>query len=118
VIGAVVSRGGRPDLVGDALERVRAPTLLIVGGADYAVIELNKEAAARMTARRRWRLLRPFLAILRLPATRGGAGSTGWRSLRCQGRGTVAQGRLVISTPKSPSYYRASNGSGLAPSGR
>ena len=49
-ISAVVSRGGRPDLAGDALERVRAPTLLIVGGADYCVIELNEEAAARITA--------------------------------------------------------------------
>jgi pimeloyl-ACP methyl ester carboxylesterase len=45
-VQAVVSRGGRPDLAGEALARVRAPTLLIVGGADYGVIELN-EAAAR-----------------------------------------------------------------------
>jgi len=37
-VGAVVSRGGRPDLAGDALDRVRAPTLLIVGGADFGVI--------------------------------------------------------------------------------
>lgn len=49
-VGAVVSRGGRPDLAGDALERVEAPTLLIVGGADYGVIELNQEALARLTA--------------------------------------------------------------------
>jgi pimeloyl-ACP methyl ester carboxylesterase len=49
-VGAVVSRGGRPDLAGDALEEVRAPTLLIVGGADYGVIELNEESLARMTA--------------------------------------------------------------------
>jgi putative phosphoribosyl transferase len=47
-IGAVVSRGGRPDLAGDALEKVRAPTLLIVGGADFGVIELNEEALARL----------------------------------------------------------------------
>jgi pimeloyl-ACP methyl ester carboxylesterase len=47
-IGAVVSRGGRPDLAGDALERVRAPTLLIVGGSDGPVIELNEEALARL----------------------------------------------------------------------
>jgi putative phosphoribosyl transferase len=45
-IGAVVSRGGRPDLAGEALRRVSAPTLLIVGGADYGVIELNEEAFA------------------------------------------------------------------------
>ena len=48
LIGAVVSRGGRPDLAGDALEAVRAPTLLIVGGADWQVIELNEQAAARL----------------------------------------------------------------------
>ena len=49
-VGAVVSRGGRPDLAGDALGRVEAPTLLIVGGADHGVIELNREAFARLTA--------------------------------------------------------------------
>lgn len=43
-IRAVVSRGGRPDLAGAALAQVRTPTLLIVGGADYGVIELNEEA--------------------------------------------------------------------------
>jgi putative phosphoribosyl transferase len=46
--GAVVSRGGRPDLAGDALPRVKAPTLLIVGGDDEVVIELNEQARARM----------------------------------------------------------------------
>lgn len=49
-IGAVVSRGGRPDLAGTALSRVRAPTLLIVGGADYGVIELNESALASIEA--------------------------------------------------------------------
>lgn len=47
---AVVSRGGRPDLAGDALPRVRAPTLLIVGGNDVPVIGMNEEAMARMTS--------------------------------------------------------------------
>jgi dienelactone hydrolase len=47
-VGAVVSRGGRPDLAGTVLPRVRAPTLLIVGGADYGVIELNEEAATKL----------------------------------------------------------------------
>jgi putative phosphoribosyl transferase len=46
----VISRGGRPDLAGDALARVRAPTLLIVGGHDPQVRELNEAAAAMMTA--------------------------------------------------------------------
>lgn len=49
-VTAVVSRGGRPDLAGSALELVRAPTLLIVGERDSAVIELNRQAMARMTA--------------------------------------------------------------------
>jgi dienelactone hydrolase len=48
-VKAVVSRGGRPDLARGALEAVRAPTLLIVGGADFGVIELNEEAFAQLT---------------------------------------------------------------------
>lgn len=47
-IGAVVSRGGRPDMAGDALGDVRAPTLLIVGGKDELVLELNKRALAAL----------------------------------------------------------------------
>jgi putative phosphoribosyl transferase len=47
-VGAIISRGGRPDLAGDALSLVRAPTLLIVGGADDVVIELNRTAMARL----------------------------------------------------------------------
>ena len=47
-ISAVVSRGGRPDLAGDALPLVRAPTLLIVGGADTEVLMLNRAAARQM----------------------------------------------------------------------
>jgi len=45
-----VSRGGRPDLAGRALARVRAPTLLIVGGHDVPVIGMNRDAMAQMTA--------------------------------------------------------------------
>jgi len=48
VVGAVVSRGGRPDLAGPALPHVRAPTLLIVGGKDLQVIELNRTALAQL----------------------------------------------------------------------
>jgi dienelactone hydrolase len=50
VVRAVISRGGRPDLAGDALPRVAAPTLLIVGGADQPVIELNRQAMRLMRA--------------------------------------------------------------------
>jgi putative phosphoribosyl transferase len=47
-VSAVVSRGGRPDLAGEALSRIRTPTLLIVGGADTVVIELNELALAQL----------------------------------------------------------------------
>jgi len=49
-VRAVVLRGGRPDLAGEALAGVRAPTLMIVGGEDRVVLELNREACAAMTA--------------------------------------------------------------------
>lgn len=47
-VAAVVSRGGRPDLAGEALSRVRAPALFIVGGLDKQVLQLNEEALARL----------------------------------------------------------------------
>src|SRR6266850_465621 len=50
-VGAVVSRGGRPDLAGDALPKVQAPTLLIVGGNDHPVIQMNQEALQLLGAR-------------------------------------------------------------------
>ena len=53
VVGAVVSRGGRPDLAGPALARVRAPTLLIVGGEDVVVIELNRAALEQLRCEKR-----------------------------------------------------------------
>ena len=52
-VRAVVSRGGRPDLAGEALPRVRAPTLLIVGGNDPVVLGLNREAMERLEAETR-----------------------------------------------------------------
>ena len=51
-IGAVVSRGGRPDLAGASLALVTAPTLLIVGGNDGVVITLNEQAYAQLKARK------------------------------------------------------------------
>jgi dienelactone hydrolase len=47
-IRAIVSRGGRPDLAGNALRKVKAPTLLIVGGEDTEVIQMNQDALTRM----------------------------------------------------------------------
>ena len=49
-VAAVVSRGGRPDLAGASLANVRCPTLLIVGGADYQVMELNQQALTKLPA--------------------------------------------------------------------
>jgi putative phosphoribosyl transferase len=52
-VRAVVSRGGRPDLAGPALARVQAPTLLIVGGNDGPVIEMNREALGKLRSKKR-----------------------------------------------------------------
>jgi pimeloyl-ACP methyl ester carboxylesterase len=52
-ISAVVSRGGRPDLAADNLPKVVAPTLLLVGGLDIEVIELNRQAMAQMRAEKK-----------------------------------------------------------------
>jgi putative phosphoribosyl transferase len=52
-VGAVVSRGGRPDLAGEALPRVTAPTLLIVGGKDVEVLRLNQQALAALAGEAR-----------------------------------------------------------------
>ena len=56
-VGAIVSRGGRPDLAGDALPLVKAPTLLIVGGNDEPVIGMNEEALARLRAEKRLQIV-------------------------------------------------------------
>jgi putative phosphoribosyl transferase len=56
-VGAVVSRGGRPDLAGEALRHVRAPTLLIVGGNDPEVLRLNEEALAALPGEARLEVL-------------------------------------------------------------
>ena len=49
LVRSVVSRGGRPDLAGEALKQVKAPTMLIVGGYDDAVLVLNEQAKKQMT---------------------------------------------------------------------
>jgi len=68
-IKAVVSRGGRPDLAGDALPRVKAPTLLIVGGHDEPVIELNEEAYDRMTCERKLEIVPGATHLFEEPGT-------------------------------------------------
>lgn len=66
---AVVSRGGRPDLAGDALGAVRAPTLLIVGGNDDIVIELNEEAYAQLTCEKRLEIVPDATHLFEEPGT-------------------------------------------------
>jgi len=68
-VGAVVSRGGRPDLAGDALPLVKAPTLLIVGGRDYRVIEMNREALAQMRCEKRLQIVPGATHLFEEPAT-------------------------------------------------
>ncbi len=68
-IGAVVSRGGRPDLAGVALPRVQAPTLLIVGGDDDPVIALNRQAMARMRAVTRLEIIPGATHLFEEPGT-------------------------------------------------
>ena len=57
-VAAVVSRGGRPDLASDFLPQVEAPTLLIVGGHDYQVVELNRQALGRLRCEKELTLVR------------------------------------------------------------
>jgi putative phosphoribosyl transferase len=68
-VGAVVSRGGRPDLAGAALPQVKAPTLLIVGSRDEPVIEMNREAYDRMTCERRLEIVPGATHLFEEPGT-------------------------------------------------
>lgn len=56
-VRAVVSRGGRPDLAGQSATRVRSPTLLIVGGRDHGVIELNQQSYERMSCEKKFEIV-------------------------------------------------------------
>lgn len=69
LVRAVVSRGGRPDLAGEALERVRAPTLLIVGGLDLVVLELNRTAQARLPSESRLEIVEGATHLFEEPGT-------------------------------------------------
>ncbi|MFI4934968.1 MAG: erythromycin esterase family protein [Caulobacterales bacterium] len=69
-VSAVVSRGGRPDLAGaSALQRVSAPTLLIVGGADHGVIELNRQALAELRGEKALELVPDATHLFEEPGT-------------------------------------------------
>ena len=68
-IGAIVSRGGRPDLAGEALELVTAPTLLIVGGSDTPVIPLNEGAYSRIRCEKALRIIPGATLLFEEPGT-------------------------------------------------
>lgn len=68
-VAAIVSRGGRPDLGGAAVEQLRAPTLLIVGGDDQVVIELNNQAYARMTCQKNMLIIPGATHLFEEPGT-------------------------------------------------
>jgi putative phosphoribosyl transferase len=57
LVHAIVSRGGRPDLAGDALAQVQAPTLLIVGGNDAPVVGMNRDALGRLTTQKQLEII-------------------------------------------------------------
>ena len=68
-VGAVVSRGGRPDLAGESLPKVKSPTLLIVGGLDYQVIEMNEAAFARMRCEKELKIVPGATHLFEEPGT-------------------------------------------------
>lgn len=68
-VRAVVSRGGRPDLASGALKEVRAPTLLIVGGVDHPVLELNRLAAGQLVAPNRVEIVAGATHLFEEPGT-------------------------------------------------
>jgi pimeloyl-ACP methyl ester carboxylesterase len=68
-IAAIVSRGGRPDLAAPALSRVRAPTLLIVGGNDDVVIGLNRQALAALTSTKQLEIVPGATHLFEEPGT-------------------------------------------------
>jgi dienelactone hydrolase len=68
-IGAVVSRGGRPDLAITALDRVQAPTLLIVGGLDDVVVELNRKAFRKLKAEKHLAIIPGATHLFEEPGT-------------------------------------------------
>ena len=68
-IGAIVSRGGRPDLAGPVLSRVRAPTLLIVGGNDLVVIGMNQEALSQLEIEKKLEIIPGATHLFEEPGT-------------------------------------------------
>ena len=68
-VAAIVSRGGRPDLAGKCLKNVEAPTLLIVGGADETVLDLNKQALSQLTCSKKLSVIANATHLFEEPGT-------------------------------------------------
>ncbi|ABS27494.1 hypothetical protein Anae109_3309 [Anaeromyxobacter sp. Fw109-5] len=92
-VAAIVSRGGRPDLAGGALEKVVAPTLLIVGGEDHRVLDLNEQAFLRLRCTKRLEIV-PGRHI----CSRSRGRSVQWRAWRPRGSGTSSPGRSRLTS--------------------
>ena len=120
-IGAVVSRGGRPDLAGDALPRVQAPTLLIVGGNDDVVIELNEMARDQMRCEVKLEIIPGATHLFEEPGALEQVAklASDWFSLHLSGRhygsernakrqavvwGAVARGDLASASSRSQTF--------------
>lgn len=90
-VRAVVSRGGRPDLAGAALSQVRAPTLLIVGGNDPEVLELNRNALAQMSCEARLEVVPQATHLFSEPGTleQVAALASGWFALHLERTGNT-----------------------------
>lgn len=69
IVKAIVSRGGRPDLAGSVLPKVKAPTLLIVGGNDTAVIKMNEQAYAQMHCEKKLEIVPGATHLFEEPGT-------------------------------------------------
>ncbi|BAV33078.1 DeoR family transcriptional regulator [Sulfuricaulis limicola] len=91
-IGAVVSRGGRPDLALDDLPRVQAPTLLIVGGNDAAVIELNRAAYRELCGEKELKIIPGATHLFEEPGTleQVAAAAADWFRRHLNGKGAAS----------------------------
>lgn len=103
-VGAVVSRGGRPDLAGGALPNVKAPTLLIVGGADDVVIDMNQDAMAQMRCQVELKIVPGATHLFEEPGALETVASlaSGWFTQHlsaCQGSVKTGQGGSLQNRP-------------------
>jgi dienelactone hydrolase len=101
-VGAIVSRGGRPDLAFDALDEVAAPTLLIVGGDDQAVLELNKQAYVRLQSEKRLEIIPGATHLFEEPGALEAVASLASTWFRLFLVERAAPGAVLGSPPRHP----------------